>query len=238
MANLKLGHRYYAIAFLVMVSFWPMSASALSELSLRIIDTVSLINSKLESGSLDAQEVISYRQAIVGLRNQLKREEKQYDNERLSSTRYPEMYFLLDISERLLNETDYSVRQQMLSQQIKLVVKRSNDSDLTGEDLLRSYHVFAKSIPSKETYKLLSDNAQFKLPLKSFEAWWGRSVKTVAVKRVDKLGKGQYKIWLLYDLANGSQQCSADWLQLIEGPDGWLIDDFYWSQAMLSECLG
>ena len=86
------------------------------------------------------------------------------------------------------------------------------------------------------TFKLLSENAQTKLPIRSFNGWWSKTVESVAVKKVDYLGRDQYKVWLLYELKGGGKQCSEDWLNLIKSESGWLIDDFYWSQASVAYC--
>jgi hypothetical protein len=239
MSTMMQKHKEKIMLFCLLISLLGITPTvyAVSELTIRVTDLVSIISTRANVKAIDEQGKKSFLKALSNVEQELRTDEAKAQTNPFNDTPHSKMYLLLKITRTVLENDKISFNQrEMLIQQIGLIIKESKDFDFSGEDNIRSYHLFAKSISVEETFLLLSENAQAKLPLNSFTGWWQNTVKSVTVKKIDYLGQNQYKVWLLYVLKNGNKQCSEDWLQLIKGESGWLIDDFYWGQASVAFC--
>lgn len=230
-------YRIFQTCLLISSLCWINPASAASELTLRVSDLADIISARASANAIDAESKQELLEALQNIKQELDHSEEKGNVSLFSTAHYPELHLLLNITRDILEDENLSFNQRdMLIQQTKLIIKKNKELDFSGEDYILSYHLFAKTISVEETYQLLSANAQIKLPKKLFSSWWDRSVQSVTVKKIDSLGRDQYKVWILYELAGGKKQCSEDWLQLIKSDSGWLIDDFYRSQNSVAYC--
>lgn len=118
--------------------------------------------------------------------------------------------------------------ERMLIQQNDIIINKNQTSRISGSEFIKSFYSLSKAVSLTDSYSLLSNNAQQKLPFNDYNNWWNKTVKSVYVDEVTPLGGEKYKVNLSYYKYDGNYQCSEDIIYLLWNNNEWLINDFSW----------
>lgn len=169
----------------------------------------------------------AYRNDYSSEINQLRSEARSlsYNNDEVKS-------LLNNISKlnRANNQAQNKITEleRMLIQQNDIIINKNQTNRISGSEFIKSFYSLSKAVSLTDSYALLSNNAQQKLPFNDYNNWWNKTVKSVYVDKVTPLGGKKYKVNLSYYKHGGSYQCSEDIIYLLWNNNEWLINDFSW----------
>ena len=208
------------VSFALMFSYGTVSAKDFWD---RAWDVAQAVGTEILKNEVNQAYQNDYSSQINQLRSEAK--SLNYNSDEIQS--------LLNNIESLNKSNGEAINkitelERMLIQQNDIIINNNKTDRISGREFIKSFYSLSKAVSLTDSYALLSNNAQQKLPFNDYNNWWNKTVKSVYVDEVTSLGGKKYKVNLSYYKYDGSYQCSEDIIYLLWNNNEWLINNFSW----------